>query len=454
MGTKCYTSRYKIKRINLRLSKKNFEESIMLLLSKIKKPDNLFHCVCLFFLSILTIYLVSLGPIKIGMDSVHYLDNSVIRSPFYPIFLDIYGFFFGDYYKPLIFLKLSVAFYSVFKLLKYLQNIFNFKNTLFFAFLIILLTPYFFGDYKYANRVLTEGICYPLYLLSLYFLLRTLFERKLTSFIYFLLCLLILMLTRRQFFFMYPVVLITIGYFFFHLRDKKMSVFMLLSFASTIFFTELVERYYRYHKYEKFSAPPFVGIQLAVAPIYFSDLTNLDLFDDKLEKEIIEEIIKEMNLKKINFINSKKGNYENFYQHFSASYNNIAWKVIYRTMNEKDMDWFQIDRMCNSIALKLITNDPLKHLKLYFFGFKKMLGGYYWMVFYLIIFIFSIKKISSKDNELHLLICVSLLSSFSNYVLISLVEVPLMRYTIYTEVIQIVILLTFFYNALFVEKRN
>ena len=67
---------------------------------------------------------------------------------------------------------------------------------------------------------------------------------------------------------------------------------------------------------------------------------------------------------------------------------------------------------------------------------------------------YETKLISSKDNELHLLICVSLLSSFSNYVLISLVEVPLMRYTIYTEVIQIVILLTFFYNALFVEKRN
>merc|ERR1712078_891119 len=99
-----------------------------------------------------------------------------------------------------------------------------------------------------------------------------------------------------------------------------------------------------------------------------------------------------------------------------ANYNIIAWNIIHKNLNERNFNWFQIDEITSSIGFKLIINDPIKHLKLYFFGLKQMFGGYYLMVFYIMTFLFAIIFSFLKKDRLAFLLLFSYLCSFSNFI--------------------------------------
>ena len=319
-------------------------------MSYVRKTEisgNLIKLIYFFTYTILTMYLVALGTIKFGMDSDHYVNNSVIRASFYPSFLDLYTFFFGNSFRFLIFIKILFAIFSIHYFLNFLKKKFNLSEPLVYLFTIILLTPYFFGDYKFANRIFTESICYPLYLVSLVFIFRFLFEKKLKFFLYFLFTLSILILTRRQFFFMYPLIIIVISYSHFFLKENKKTLTLILCFLSTVFFTEVVERSYRFIKFDEFKPPPFVGIQLIAAPLYLSEMADLSLFNDPEEKQILREVLNEMSSRKINFVNSRNTQYENYYQHFSANYNKITWDILYKKMKDNILNYiFLVSKKC------------------------------------------------------------------------------------------------------------
>ncbi len=406
------------------------------------------------FYLIVLVYLLYLGPIKIGRDSFHYLDNLVIRSPLYPIILDFYTVLFSNWYHPLIAIKFISALLAVSFLLKILKERFILPDILIFVFSVILLTPYFFGDYKFANRLLTEGVCYPLYLISISLFLKFLFARDQKYFLYFLGCLALLILTRRQFLFMYPVILFILGYQFLIFEKKKQILACLVFFIFVALSVEAIERSYRLIKFDNFSAPPFFGIQFSVAPLYLSQKEDVDLIENLEEKKIFSEFFEKMDSKEVNIKHFRNSKSNNFYEHFNASYNTIAWGITHKTLSEKDYSWFEVDKTTKSIAWQLIINDPIKHAKLYFFGIKKMLGGYYLMAFYLMTFFICIISINFKKYGSNLLLFLSLLCSFSNYTLISLVETPLMRYSIYTEVIQIITFTMMFYEFLFMKKNK
>ena len=326
-------------------------------------------------------------------------------------------------------------------------------DTIIFIFSVILLTPYFFGDYKFANRILTEGLCYPLYIIGISFFLKYLFQKDYKSFFCFLFCLFFLVLTRRQFLFLYPVIIFMIFYLFFVFKDKKKLLVSFFTFILIALSAEIFERYYRYVKYENFSAPPFFGIQFLVAPLYLSEKKDENVFENIEERKTFNEFFSLMELKMANIKDFKNSRNSNFYHHYMANYNIIAWNIIHKNLNERNFNWFEIDEITSSMGFKLIINDPIKHLKLYFFGLKQMFGGYYLMVFYMMTFLFAIIFSILKKDRLAFLLLFSYLCSFSNFILVSIVEVPIMRYSIYTEVIQIIVFQIIFYGF-FVRIRK
>lgn len=390
-------------------------------------------------------YLLSLGARGIGRDSSHYLGNSPIRSPLYPLILDLYHQFFevGNY-TVLIFLQIGLGLAAVIYLARTLQNLFKLPEWTTFVFTIVLWSPYFFGDYKFGNAVLTEAVCYPLYMLLFAFLVKGLCKKQPKELYKVIGCLVLLMLTRRQFLFVYPLFAIGLAYAWWFFKDRKPLYKVLAVFVLSIVVTDLLERSYAYMNHGKFSTVPFVGFQLSVAPLYFSQNSDAELFEEPLVRELFIEVHKRMTDKGITYETFDPRVMDFYGHHYAGSYNPICWLVVRKVLAERGInDWYEIDRITMQWSKVLLLKRPLDHIKLFFHAVKEKMGGYYLMLLHIVLLTVSFFACLLRQNlVLSTVTLFATLATFGNYTLVSLVEPILRRYASYTETIQLCVLLT------------
>src|SRR4029078_6210281 len=171
---------------------------------------------------------------------------------------------------------------SAYLLVRTLEDNLKFNRLTFFIVLSILSLPY---TLRWGNFLLSQGLAYPLFLLTVRYLFISLFKGNKKALYYGMVTLILLTLTRRQFLFMYvvfPCVILYIGY-----RYKlilKEIMFLLLMFGLTYLSADFLERSYNFFYHKPFSTVPSLGMQLIVAPLYLASEEDEVIFEDNQEK--------------------------------------------------------------------------------------------------------------------------------------------------------------------------
>lgn len=382
-------------------------------------------------------------------DSQSYLTKSPIRSALYPLLLQLNTWLFPGQWGGLVFVQLALGFYSAYFTASKLKKLFALNHWLSSLLMILFLIPYY-GPLKFGNSILSEALCYPIFLFAFSYLLEGLFQRKTKSLLYFLGLTSLLILTRRQFLFLYPVftcVLIYLGVV--HRKQFKLSL-LTIAFALSILGTHLLERTYQYFNHNHFTTIPFTGMQLIVAPLYLSTPNDAALFENTLEKIIFLEIQEKMQAKHLSYQTINTSPHFNLtiypqflnlavYPHYFENYGPICWEVLFPVINEIDennnlyLNHYDRDTLLIKMALTLIQVHLKEYLALYISNIIFNLGGLFpTLLFVLMAFLAFVYHCLRRD-DLSLGLVVTFLLTFGNYFLIAIVEPILIRYSIYTN---------------------
>lgn len=393
------------------------------------------------FLGVIIAYLAHIGVMPfVNPDTSQYVAMSPFRSPGYPLFLHLDSFFFGQgHYYPVFLFQLAAGIVASIFAGKTLRDLTNQSDWLGYLFSIIFLIPYFFGDYKFANRLLSEGICYPIYLFGFSNFLVGIVKQQLKSLYIFLGTLFLMVLARPQMVFLYPILFIATLYIcsFFKIELRRKIIFSIVALC-TVLITNIADRSYHYYLHGHFAKEPTFGFSLAVAPLYLSTLNDARLIKDPKNKALFLQIFDKINKNNANIAEYQHSRASNIYYHFAGSFNPITWHSLYPTFIENGMtDWYEMDKRSLEIAVPLLKAHWQAYFQLCFFAFKQKLGGYYGLLFYSLVLCLSfVSHIRSKD-QLSLILFFVTLTAFANYSSVALVEVILRRYSSYTESFQL-----------------
>ena len=398
---------------------------------------------------------------RFGGDTEDYIQGLAFRSPGYVWLLQAYNTIFGSaesLYEPANYLILVAAqllfgLVAAWVMARTLEVLFPLPPWLTVLVFTILLTPYFFGDYRFGNSIQTEGICYPIYLIAFSLVLRGVSTRNLKPLFIFLPLLFVLVITRKQFVFVYPAFAIVLAYAFLFFPQRLATKLLLaLLFAAAIIGADLIERARVHAVSGNFATIPFTGIQLIAAPLYFSSGDDRTLFDDDQQVQVLFDAFhKKMLEHSLSYeaITDKSVTVNHYYNHYAGAYPQIVLQVVVRIMKERGIESdFEIDRITTDMAIRLLAADPLPSLKLYFHNVKFALGGYYMMLFIAVVFGLSFLAHLWRRDALSLCLFLAILFHLGNFTAVAIVETILRRYSAYTETVLTVLLIAALYLLL------
>lgn len=405
-------------------------------------------------LFVLFCFLCYKGPI-LEPDSGGYIQNATIRSPLYPILLSAYTKIFGaDNYGCLAILQILFGFWASFYTASTLTRLpqISVPKSISYLVTLVLLFPYW-GPCSFGNIILTEALCYPLFLLMFSLLLQALLYKNTRFFIYSMIITGLLVLTRGQFLFIYPAIGILLGYIFLFERKSFKSFTLLFCFILTIVGANLAERTYQYLYHGQFKLVPYTGMQLIVAPLYLSSKTDGQYLKTEKERELFQDIWNVMEQKKINFNSLKTDSYFHMatYTLFYDSYNKICWESLAPLLSKYNLTSpYQIDPFFIQMGTTLIMHNLKGFFTLYLLNIVFNIGGVYFALLLCVATLSALAAFLKTRHPLALAYLLAALLTVGNYTLVALVEPILRRYSAYTDTLLISVLLiivtTVFYS--------
>lgn len=382
-------------------------------------------------------------------DSQSYIQNEIIRSPLYPLLLNGFESFFGKgnfHFLPLF--QLSFGFLACFSMANFIKKIFKLPNSLFLVILGMLLSPYTF---YFGNLILSEGLAYPLFLITIQLLLGSLLhkEHRFTRYGSFLLFLSLLILTRRQYLFLYVVGFLVLIYLFYYIKGSMLTkISLLFAFVATISATHFLEKTYQYYYNGHFTTVPFVGLQIMTLPLYLSSDKDIGLYSDPREAAILSSArrILRDNRYDTGFLWREDEHPE--YHHYHMNYNNVSWGTLSKALSENGVrDWMEIDSILKSMYPSLIKAHWKRAASLYFRNIVNNMGGYYNFIFLWVTFLIAGYFHIRNRDKLSMGVFLAILMTFGNYFLVALAEPAMTRYTFSTNIILISMLIVASYYA-------
>jgi len=313
---------------------------------------------------------------------------------------------------------------------------------------MILLAP-FYGPNGIANKIMAESLTYSVFMITATFFIRSFFELTNKNILMFLLAAVLTALTRPQFLFIYPVIIIFYYYVFKNLKSLRQILWLSVAFVILIAGSSVFQKGYNYYKHGYFSGIPFTGVQIITPALYLSDSSETVLFtEDKKAAEYLETAYARMEAEKLSSKFNAPPNFLEFATHYGIVYNEISWRTAYDIYREKyatDRDKkelsvpeiIEFDKFSTGIAVKLLKNHYYQFAKLYAANILKGLGGYYYAGFLLFILYASFVIYRDSGEAAGMAVFFITALNFFNYALISVVEPVMMRYTFYTDTIQL-----------------
>lgn len=380
-------------------------------------------------LAAIIILIAANGP-EIVSDTGTYESYQATRQPLYPFILNL----FKDRYDILIFLQVFLGVLSIFYLVKVFFQLFDLTLLMALTLYAVLFIPFLPIWMGIGNLIATEALSYALFLTTIALFVSGLHDdddHDVHKFIASFVVLSLLLLLRKQFLFVYPVyfVLLILG------RNKRKTLLLIGALICSFLVAFAGERLYHGIYHGHYQGTPFTGMQLIAMPLYTTpSKNNVELTDQ--EQRIVDAVQKRLEQGQLNCENVSRP-IQCGYHHYSASYNSIVWVTLRPILVEAGIvDWFEIDSLTTSIALKLLKANLFTNVKFYLSALHNSVGTYYFLFLVIVLGWSMIKSILIRDTVSQTILLITALN-LANIFLILLVEPLLHRYTFYTSLLQI-----------------
>ena len=377
--------------------------------------------------------------VRLEGDSGSYIDGSILRSPLYPLIIKLFSSIDSSLYL-LIFFQLMLGLFAIHMFLDALRKIFDLDFIVQALVLAFIALPYYFitvnQRFFIGNLIMTESICYPLFLLAAAAIIRAAIEQRLRFYLHFILLTALLVLTRRQFLFLYPFFVIVWLTLFFQKERIPFSRLMLMGvFILSIIATNLLERTYQYIRDDRFRTIPFTGRQLLVIPMFVAREDDKDLFDDEDRRDIFSLIYRYMADEEIT--STDLGSVSlNVYNAYERHYNHISHYLIpgsARAVLGERYDEYRMDEHAVQISLALIKRHFKDYLRVYLKNIEVNSGKKAIVFFFFFLFVLTLINYTRLRSKILLILLFAFIMQMGNYMLIALVEPIIWRYTVYTN---------------------
>jgi hypothetical protein len=409
----------------------------------------------------LVFLIAAVNCIRLGVvffpDSDGYMNVELFRSCGYPIFLSLHKLFFGAFYlKMVVFSQFVIIFYAVFHFLNTVQQ-FVLKNVFFIGILFLILLMPLFYEFNLPNTILSESISYPLYLLVLSNLFHFIQFKTTKQLLFSILIAIFLMLTRGQFLFLTVVFLIV--FIIFHKIEvfKKRNLMIAIFIFLIPFLITFIDVAYHKIVHNRAVTTPWTGVQIATMPFFLSNSSDVEAFDDPVEKEYFNFVYQKLFEKKI--LQSQMDPNLDQMDYFKLVYPLISnftinpdGEAFFKNVKTLDEKAIQNDKFSSKMFLPLVQRHPFEFAKLYIknlgYGFGNTKYFLLFMIFLAVSFWFLIKK----SNQILWFIFVICLCGIGNVMLVSIAETCISRYCFYNNWVLIAVFLVLLQDKIQISR--
>jgi len=393
-------------------------------------------------------------------DSPSYLEANIFRSPGYPIFTRLIQVFSQNYFDYAI-LTIQILFnlFAIHILYKKVLDLLT-LNLVFKILLFAILVFPLFEPLLMANRICSEAISYPLYLLFISFTLHFLFKKNNRSLIFLSISYVLLVLTRGQFLLL-PIIIAFIYVLKWRksiFKQEKLIPFFILLFIPLL--PILLDKSYHKVKDGVFISTPFKYVNAMASALYVSEASNVNLFKDPDLKHIFK--MSHDFTAKNNWLMSSKERVS-----YAAYYNDFHGKLVHicnTTFHNKGTQYYldknqSIVKARTNIELAgkkmfpiLIKNNFSKWFPLYLSNIIHGFKSVFLLIFIAIVLFFSGLKICRFYSDKFAILF--LFSSFIliNALIVSFVSHSIIRYLFYNYFLIFLIFVELY--KLILTKKN
>lgn len=256
---------------------------------------NAFFCkyyIGLLFL-VLFIPLLWISP-DIWEDSAQYLNFSNLKAPLYPMFLWLFKGFGSLQLEMALIIQVCITFLFYVYTVNWLRENLNFTILLALIICMVLNFGLYSPHYTWVRSILSESIAFPLFGLSIFFLVDYLKTVEVKKSIQFSITINLLILCRNQFYFMYFMLFLL---FFWQLFKENLTRKVLISIGVFILISLLscmLGKVYNYVNTGMFAGNPDVGAQAIIQPLYLASKEDSKIFKDSIEKKVFDDSLKQL----------------------------------------------------------------------------------------------------------------------------------------------------------------
>lgn len=380
-------------------------------------------------------------------DSPGYISGDVSRSFLYPLFLRFFSFFSPGNYTLVIFIQFFIGLSTVFYTLSKLTNWFALNVACRYGIFVILLLPYI-GHTKIGNTILTEPLCYPLFMIFFVSLFESFYEKK--SLVIPLVCSILLTCTRKQFYFIFAAFYFLILLDF--LRLKKLDILKVILPVIAFLFCTFIEYVNVYRLSGRFSPIPS-AVQFISTPLFIAKPENLAYLKDAQQKIFLESALQEREKYQVGI--HDKYTSEDFmfpvYMKFEVVHDFFRFKALPIALSKVNILDHEKDDFVKKLSFELIKLNFESYLRVYRASFVHGLGGYYPFAILCVFFVLGTYLTIRFFNPFGIFLSIASFLQIVDYGVVALIQPILRRYVFYTDtfyLISVFLLLYAFYQLI------
>ncbi|WP_299247013.1 hypothetical protein [uncultured Aquimarina sp.] len=379
-----------------------------------------------------------------------YVGLSLITPPGYGTFLFVFRKLFGEdhYYPIIVFVQLVLGFASCWYLVKIIRKVFEVDKRLLILIDVMLLAPIFIPEYLTVNRIVTQGLAYPCFLVITAFLLQYLFLKNKRTIVWLLLSVFIGMLIRTQFFFIVPVLLLIFGYQWYVNKKSKQFATPIVLILLILMMVSAVQKTFNYVVHDTYVNVSGTGLLLTTAPFFVADEEDYKIYDDTEIQEYYKQMYKIAVDRKLLDDFYVPFN-DNVFHHFDYNFVNISYgvlseegrKFLMPSNPNTHLALIANDKFLMNMWLPLLLDNFWKCLDLFYKNVEHAFGGFYMIWLSLLLLIGSLCFWIKYKEKLALVAFIWMLFTFSNIILVCIALHSIGRYMIYHQWILPVLLI-------------
>ncbi|SRX54781.1 glycosyltransferase family 39 protein [Aequorivita sp. CIP111184] len=388
------------------------QKDFRLMLREIKNIIEKYFNYILFGLFSISFVLILLKPIELLKDSQGYLEMSLIRSPVYPIFINVIEKIFGDYFlTAAVCIQFVIMSLAIFYLVVTLRKLYNIQSFWYLLLVLLLLSPALY-EVNVSTRILSEALAYPLYLIIFSLFIKAFTETKTKPLLISFPFLLLLLLTRGQFVYLAVVGLLLALFILWKQKRVIRQSWIMVAFIALPFIANFTDKTYHYVVHQHFVTTPWTGIHLITPALFVATESDESVFSSEEEKSFFLKIFKKLKENGLTLSSLDEKNSEStiFYiQNFTKIANGTVFnegRYFFGIPIDDAETFIKLDTLTKKMSLPLTLKNLAKWSKLYYQNFAYGLNGSRFVMLYLLLLIvalFSVFRIPSSEIKFILL---------------------------------------------------